>query len=250
MLQRQYHLDLGYNFNRMMDIFDFIFQAIQNAKYSVIWSFIAGGLFGLVCIQCILPLVVYGSVEGSARKGFIFGFLFNLPRLLMFLILGIIAAVSVNFIQGFQSSSPSLYGMVYLITGGVLITFSAELFGVINLDSLFSLNFNVRHIGAIARGFMFSIPCSLEFSLLILGIWGVGVLSSNPLFAFLVVSAFGVGNVISTSLMAGIMGSSTGFLEKKTKKNFRKYASYLGSIIILFIGLSYFTVGLRITGFL
>ncbi len=246
----------------MIDIFDFIFQTTQNAKYSVFWSFVAGGMFGLVCIQCVLPLAIYGGAEGSARRGFIFGFLFNLSRLLMFLILGIIAAVSVNFIQEVQSSSPSLYGIAYLITGGTLIAFAAELFGVMNIDSLiasklinfakplFSLNFNVRHIGAIARGFIFSIPCSLEFSLLILGIWGMGALSSDPLFAFLVVSAFGVGNVISTSLAAGIMGSSTGFLEKKTKKNFRKYVSYLGSIIILFIGLSYFTVGLRITGFL
>lgn len=252
----------------MIDITELLFQVMQDAKYSVIWSFVLGSMYGLICIQCIIPVLFYGGAEGSGKKGLIFGFLFNLPRLVMFFILALIATISVKTIQAMEQfsspvSSPFTFGILQLITGLILIIFAAELFGVINLDRIIASrlmnlimpflkrNFNApstHNFGAFIRGFIFSIVCSMESALLLTGIWGIAVLSKDPLFAFLAVSTYGVGNVVSTTLAAGIMGKSTGFLEGKTKRNFRVYVSYLGSMIILFIGLSYFSTGLLVLG--
>jgi ABC-type enterobactin transport system permease subunit len=244
----------------MVDLSGLLIEAKFNAQYSILWSFIVGGLIGIGCVQCVLPLAVYGAAEGGTRKGFMFAILFNLPRLLMFLTLGIIAAISTGIIQSLTETiefSPHIYGFGSLLTGMVLILFSAELFGVINLDRLIASrftnalmpilkrDFETHNLGAIARGFMFSLVCSLESSLILIGIWGIAILSSDPLFAFLAVSAFGMGNVVFTTIAATIMGASTGFLKRKTRMNIPRYASVLGSIVILFMGLVHFTIGLN-----
>jgi len=241
----------------MIDIGGFLIDATQNARYSIVWSFIAGGVVGLGCIPCVLPLAVYGAAEGGTKKGFTFALLFNLPRLLMFLILGIIAAISTQIIQSVGYLSPMSSGVMGLFTGLVLIFFSAELFGVINLDRiiasrlmnilmpLLKKDFGTHNLGAILRGLLFSLACSLESSAILIAIWGIGILSSDPLFAFLAVFAYGVGNIMLTTLAATIMGASTGFLEGKTRKNIPRYVSIAGSMVILFIGLVYFTAGLN-----
>ncbi|MEA3255194.1 MAG: hypothetical protein U9Q22_05120 [Candidatus Altiarchaeota archaeon] len=246
----------------MIDVSSLVFDVTQNARYSILWSFVVGGLVGIGCIQCVLPLAVYGAAEGGTRKGFIFAFLFNLPRLLMFLILGIVAAVSTQTIQLIGSPSPMLLGTIGVVTGLVLILFSAELFGVMNLDKiiasrlmnilmpLLKKDFGTHNLGAIVRGVVFSFVCSLGSSLILIGIWGITLLSSDPLFAFLAILAYGLGNVTFTTIAATIMGASTGFLEKKTRINIPRYASILGSIIILFMGLIYFIGGLNMIGVL
>ena len=249
-----------------MDITDFIIQATQNAGYSVIWSFILGAILGIACMQCFLPVAVYGAAEGNARKGFIFAALFNLPRLLMFVVLGIVAAVSTKTIGAIQEamhmSSNAFMGVIQLSTGMVLILFAAELFGIINLDKIIASRiiklvmplfkgkegdvlFDVHNVGSVIRGSMLSIVCALESSLILIGVWGLAILSSDPVFAFLAVFAFGVGNISSMIILAAIMGGSAGFLESKTKKNFRRYAAYIGSIIILYLGITHILIGLH-----
>jgi hypothetical protein len=245
----------------MIDVSSLVFDVTQNAMYPVLLSFIFGGISGFMCMQCVLPIVFYGAAEGSPRKGFTFALLFNLPRLLMFLTLGVIAALFTGIIQPIQSSS-MLLGIEYLITGLVLILFSAELFGVMNLDKiiasrlinmlmpLLKRDLNTHSFGALVRGVMLSFACVLGSSLLVFGVGGMAVLSSDPLSAFLTVSAFGIGNIVFTTLSATVLGASTGFLKEKTRRNIPKYASIFGSMIILFIGLSYIIQGLYMTGLL
>lgn len=242
----------------MIDVGGFLGEVTQSAHHPVIWSFIFGGIAGLGCTQCVLPLVFYGAAEGSTKKGFIFALLFNLPRLLMFLLLGVIAAASTHIVQLMSSPSPTLLGFMWLLTGLVLILFSAELFGIMNLDKviaarlmdrlvfLLGKDFSTHYLGAVVRGFIFSFACVLGSSLIIFGVWGMAVLSSGPLIAFLAVFAFGVGNIMFSSVAATVMGASTGFLERKTRKNIPRYVSLAGSIVILFIGLTYLAEGLRI----
>jgi len=243
-------------------LFEFLGYVTENAASSIIWSFVAGFLFGLTCIQCVLPIAIYGANEGGGKKALIFGLLFNLPRMFIFIVLAILAAVSIGTIQSLEETSPTLFAAAWIITGLVLIIFAAELFGLFNIDRvigdrlvnlmmpLLKLNFESHSLGAVLRGAMFSIACALESSLILIGVWGMAVLSRDPVFAFMAVLAFGLGNIGSTSLAAAFMGSSTGFLESKTKLKIRRYASYAGSIIILFIGLQYLMLGLYRIGIL
>ena len=236
-------------------LFEFLGYVTENATSSVTWSFVAGFLFGLTCIQCVLPIAIYGAKEKGGKKALLFGILFNLPRMLVFVVLAILAAVSIETIQSLESTSPTLFAATWIITGIVLIIFAAELFGLFNIDRvigdrlvnmmmpLFRQNFESHSLGAIIRGAMFSIACALESSLILLGIWGMAVLSSDRLFAFLAVMAFGLGNITSTTLAAAFMGSSTSLLENTTKIKVRKYAAYAGSIIILYMGLQYLILG-------
>jgi len=236
-------------------LFEFLGYVTENAASSITWSFVAGFLFGLTCIQCVLPIAIYGAKEKGGRKALLFGLLFNLPRMLMFVVLAILAAISLETIQSLEATSPTLFAAAWIITGIVLIVFAAELFGLFNIDRvigdrlvnmmmpLFRHNFESHSLGAIIRGAMFSIACALESSLILLGVWGMAVLSSDRLFAFLAVMAFGLGNITSTTLAAALMGSSTSLLENTTKIKVRKYATYAGSIIILYMGLQYLILG-------
>jgi len=243
-------------------LFEFLGYVTENASSSVIWSFVAGFLFGLTCIQCVLPIAIYGANEKSGKKALIFGILFNLPRMLIFVILAILAAISIGTIQSLEDTSPTLFAAAWIITGLVLIIFAAELFGLFNIDRvigdrlvnlmmpLLKMNFESHSLSAVLRGAMFSIACALESSLILVGVWGMAVLSESQLFAFLAVMAFGLGNILSTSLAAAFMGSSTGFLESRTKLKVRKYASYAGSIIMLYLGLQYLMLGFYKVGIL
>ncbi len=236
-------------------LFSVLETARVGASTSIFWSFVAGALYGLTCIQCILPIAFYGSAEGNVRKGALFALYFNLPRLVLFLILAVIAALSASVFLSVSGGGlpPIILVLFHLVTGLVLIFFSAELFGLFDFDKVIvvklvkilqpslSKDFSAHWYGAFLRGLLFSIACALESVALVFAIWFLGLSDSlafrEPAFAFMAVLSYGVGNILSTTLAAAFMGGSTGLIENRTKLKIRKYVSIFGSMILLFMGL-------------
>ena len=227
---------------------------------SLIYSFLLGFIFGFSCVQCILPLAVYGAIQGSFRKSSIFAILFNIPRFAVFLVLGIIALISTDLLKGIMVSDPRISIFLEILIGVVLLIFSAELFGIFDFDKTISRKIagllehhfqevqltEEQNLGAFLRGLIFSLVCALESGSLILGIFGIAILTMNKFLAFLTILLFAIGNVLSTTILAGILGTSTNFLEKKTKINVRNFLRYVGSIIIMFIALNYLIYGISL----
>ncbi len=251
-----------------MDIIEILVLILKlaesGASTSILWSFVIGAIYGLTCIQCVLPIVFYGSAEGNIKRGILFAIYFNIPRLVLFLLLAIMAAVSASIFLSIKSLPDTLWVIFNLFTGSVLILFSAELFGLFDFDRVIVLkltnllepfikplmkkNFSTHWYGAFLRGFLFSICCALESIALVFAIWFLGFSDSlafkDSIFAFMAILSYGIGNVLSTTIIGAFMGGSTGLIENKTKLKIRRYVSIFGSLIMLFLGLNFIAYGI------
>ncbi|OYT26988.1 MAG: hypothetical protein B6U97_02680 [Candidatus Altiarchaeales archaeon ex4484_96] len=233
---------------------------------SIVGLFIFGALYGVTCSQCILPVAFYGGAQGNLRRGILFAFYFNVPRFILFAGLGLMAAFSASLFLSTHEFIESIAGpggfIVYLVTGLIMVFFSAELFGLFDfnkvitdkmmarLEPFMHRDYSSSGYGAFLRGMLFSLCCALgSSSAIVFGVFFMGfgnsMISNNPFAAFLAVFAYGLGNIFSSTLLAGVIGGSTGLIENKTKLRMKKYVSIFGSLILLFIGLQFISLAVK-----
>ncbi|MBN2014005.1 MAG: sulfite exporter TauE/SafE family protein [Candidatus Altiarchaeota archaeon] len=224
----------------------------ENLAVALTGSFIFGLIIGSTsCPVCSLPLIGYVmGAEPTAKKAFWASITYHLGRLITFFLLGIIVLVlGYSLSEGFEGVGGGLITTLANIFVGILmILFSMELFGLIDLSKHFSIRMmqrlkipliSVDHpLHLLVWGMFVGLGCSITQIAPLLAIF-LGTSEHGLVYAVIAVLLFSVGTMITPTILLVLAGSSVEITEKYFESGLRKYAGWLGGLILLYIGLQY-----------
>jgi len=233
----------------------FFRDAVTRASVSIIWAFILGLLFGLItCPVCGVPLAAYVITgEGNVKNAALSSILFNGGRLVIFSLFGIIAVIFSKIIP------PWALFLGYGLSGFIMILLSADLFGVLNIREYSTkkvMNFINKHIFEFKTdmnhpveyfvwGSVMGIACSAELIWGLLAVWINSITVQGFIYTFMMVVLFGIGVFIPPTILVAFAGGSVELTCKYAGSNIRTYVRYIGSIFLLYLGISYISLALH-----
>ncbi len=221
-----------------------------NPLTSVTGSFIIGLIIGsIACPVCSLPLIGYVmGAEPTAKKAFWASVTFHGGRLIVFMFLGIITAGLGHIIPD-RSIPTGFSNLINGMVGIIMILFSMELFGLINLNKYISKKVlqkikipyvSVDHpIHLLLWGMLIGFGCSVEYIIPLLLAIFVSVSETGFAYAMLAVFLFSIGTMITPTILIVMAGGSVEVTAKYAGGNLRKYAGWIGGLILLYVGLHY-----------
>lgn len=224
----------------------------ENFILALTGSFIFGLIIGSTsCPVCSLPLIGYVmGAEPTAKKAFWASILYHLGRLLTFFLLGlIIVSLGYSLTEGVENIQGSLVGLLANgLVGVLMIFFSMELFGLIDLSKHLSKRImqriNIPFVSAnhpihlLVWGMVVGLGCSITqvgpMILIFAGTSGLGFIHT-----IIAVVLFSVGTMITPTLLLTLAGGSVEMTERYAGGDLGKYAGWLGGLILLYMGLQY-----------
>ncbi len=245
------------------NLIEFFKEAVQNAGFSLLWAFSLGIIFGvIICPFCALPLTTYiSSKEDSKTGGFIAAILFNIGRITIFVLIGIFAGFSSDFIN----ITSEIISYAYALAGIMMLLLSADLFGLIeirkfidekakkitnkffaacNLKFHKKLNFKINNpIEYVLWGMFIGTACSIEFLFPMLIVWTNAISQGGVTHAIIIFALFGIGTFIPPTILITAAHFSIKITSNKIK-GVEYYVRYSGAIFLLFLGLVYLSTGL------
>ncbi len=246
------------------DIVLLLKDAVQNAGFSIFWSFWLGIIFGIIiCPFCALPLASYASsAENQGISVFKASILFNFGRFIVFVLIGLIA----GFVSMSLVLNSEVISYAYVLAGIMMLFLAFDLFGLIEIRKFMTdksmgvinkiflkfasgrLNFKVNHpIEYIVWGLIIGVACGSEFLLPMLIVWANAVSFGGAAYAVLIFAVFGIATFIPSTILITFMGGSVNLAQKRIS-GVQYYVRYSGALFLLFLGFVYIIGGITFSG--
>jgi len=260
LFQFNYFIPLIYSSDIVLHLKD----AVQNAGFSILWSFWLGIIFGIIiCPFCALPLASYASsAENRGISVFKASVLFNFGRFIVFVLVGLAAGfVSISLIL-----NSKVISYAYVLSGIMMLFLAFDLFGLIEIRKFMTnksmgiinkiflkfssgrLNFKVNHpVEYIIWGLITGVACGIEFLLPMLIVWANAISFGGVFYAVIIFAVFGIATFIPPTILITFIGGSVNLAQKHIS-GVQYYARYSGALFLLFLGFVYIIGGITFSG--